>query len=181
MDDIAREMGISKKTLYQVVDNKEDLIRQVVEQHSEEERAAMANIKSRATDAIDEILGMAKYVTALLRDLSPTTVYDLQKYYRKIWDQMQELHQKDVYDLIKSNLVWGIEQGLYRKELDPDIIAKLYVGKTMLVVDEELFPVKKYDVKVLFEQYINYHIQGIASDKGRKLLEKHLVAEAHRA
>jgi AcrR family transcriptional regulator len=177
MDDIARELGMSKKTLYQYVENKSDLIGQIFQQHIEEEKRIMDKIKKEAIDAIDEILNMAKYVVSQLRELSPTIVYDLQKYYRNTWKQMDALHKRYIYGIIKENLTWGIKQGVYRPGLNPDIIAKLYVGKTSLVVDEDLFPIREYHMGELFQEYINYHIQGIASEKGRQLLEKHYAAE----
>lgn len=174
MDDIARDLGISKKTLYQYVDNKTDLIEQIFLQKIEDEKQAMADILLEATDAIDEILKIARFVIRELRMLSPTTVYDLQKYYRNTWKEMEALHQRFVYTLIRENMERGMKQGIYRQEMNPDIVAKLYVGKTTLVVDEVLFPIGQYNMELLFKEYILYHIHGIASPKGLQLLEDHL-------
>lgn len=177
MDDIARDMGISKKTLYQYVENKTGLIEQIFEQHIEEEKKVIECIRQNAADAIDEILGIARYVVGKLRELSPTVAYDLQKYYCNTWKQMEALHQRHVYAIIKENLERGIRQGVYRSNLNPDIIAKLYVGKTSLVADEEMFPVREYNIQQLYWEYINYHIRGIASAEGQRLLEKYKAAE----
>ncbi len=174
MDDIARELGISKKTLYQYVANKTELIEQIFHQRIEREKKQMARIRDISADAVEEILKIADYVIAELRQLSPTTMYDLQKYYRGTWCQMDALHQSHVYQLIRDNIERGMEQGVYRHDLDPDIIAKLYVGKTSLVADDELFPLREYNIEELFKQYIHYHIHGIASPKGLRLLEQHL-------
>lgn len=173
MDDIARELGISKKTLYQSVENKTELIEQIFHQRIEREKRRMAEIRESSADAVEEILKIADYVIAELRQLSPTTMYDLQKYYRGTWCQMDALHQSHVYQLIRDNIERGMEQGVYRHDLDPDIIAKLYVGKTSLVADDELFPLREYNIEALFKQYIHYHIHGIASPKGLGLLEQH--------
>lgn len=177
MDDIARELGMSKKTLYQYVENKTDLIEQIFHQHIEEEKKVIECIRSSSADAVDEILKIARYVVEQLRDLSPNTVYDLQKYYPKTWKQMDALHQRHVYAIIKENLERGIRQGAYRSNLNPDIIAKLHVGKTSLVADEEMFPAREYDIKTLYWEYINYHIHGVASIEGQHLLEKYKAAE----
>ena len=174
MDDLARELGISKKTLYQYVDNKADLIAQIFRFKIEEERAMMEAFRANAQDAIDEILRLARYIVRQLRELSPTVVYDLQKYYRTTWKEMEALHQKHVYDIIKDNIERGMTQGVYRADIHPDIIAKLYVGKTSLVADEDLFPIREYDITQLFEEYILYHLHGIASPNGLLLLEQHL-------
>ena len=177
MDDISRELGISKKTLYQHVDNKADLIHKVMFQHAAVELEAMEVIRSKAKNAIDEMLGVSQYVTQMLREISPTTIYDLQKYYRKAWKMMEQLHQEHFYSFIKSNMEQGIKEGLYRDDFDPDIIAKLYVAKTLLVVDQSIFPLRDYNKEALFKAFIEYHIHGVASVKGLKKLEQYLSRE----
>ncbi|MFT4664873.1 MAG: AcrR family transcriptional regulator [Polaribacter sp.] len=174
MDDIARSLGMSKKTLYQYVDNKANLIHKVMEQHIETELEAMAQIRSESKDAIDEMLGISKHVTQMLREMSPTTVYDMHKYYRKTWDMVEAFHQEHIYEFIKINLEKGVKEGLYRKDFDPDIIAKFYVAKTLLVVDEEIFPLRNYNKEKLFNAFLEYHIHGVASAKGLKKLEQYL-------
>lgn len=181
MDDLARELGVSKKTIYQYVENKSDLIEQIFHKRIEREKLCMASIRENSEDAIEEILQIAEFVIAELRQLSPTTVYDLQKYYRGTWRQMEALHQRHIYSLIRNNLERGMEQGVYRKDLAPDIIAKLYVGKTSLVADDELFPLQEYNLERLFKQHMHYHIHGIASPKGLKLLARHQEAISQRA
>ena len=173
MDDISRQLGISKKTLYQCVENKRDLILEVFQKHIKEEETAINEISAQSKDAVDEIIGIARYVTALLREISPTTLYDMQKYYGDIWRMMEELHQGHIYDTIKTNLDRGILEGLYRENLNSDIIAKLYVGKTMLIVDEDVFPLKDYNKEKLYLEYVHYHLHGIALPKGLKLFEKY--------
>ena len=177
MDDLARELGISKKTLYQYVENKADLIQQIFQEKIELEKQIMKEIRLSSVDAIDEILKIARYVTEELRQISPTTMYDLQKYYREVWKEMEALHKRHVYMLIRDNLERGVKQGFYRENMNPDIVAKLYVGKTSLVVDEDLFPTRDYDKSELFKEYIRYHINGVASPKGLKLLVQHLGKE----
>ncbi len=173
MDDISRSLGISKKTLYQAVENKRDLIKEVFQKHIKEEEAAIGEIVATSKDAVDEIMGIARYVTALLREISPTTLYDMQKYYGDIWGMMEALHQVHIYETIKKNLDRGVAEGLYRKNLNADIIAKLYVGKTMLIVDEDVFPLKDYNKEKLYLEYVYYHLHGIALPKGLKLFEKY--------
>ncbi len=148
MDDIARELGMSKKTLYQYVDNKADLIENIIRQHIDNEKMAITSIRSCTKDAIEEMLMIAKHVIQLLRETPPGMVYDLQKHYRPCWNMMEKFNQKHIYTV-------------------------LYVAKSSFVVDEELFPLSEYNKETLFKEYINYHIHGIASPKGLKLLEKH--------
>lgn len=177
MDDIAREMGISKKTLYQYVPNKADLIEQIFQAHITEEKCMTEEIRSTSSDALEEMLRIGRYVVEKLRSMSPTTVYDLRKYYGSIWKKMEAQMKQHVYGVISDNIGRGIQQGIYRSELDPDIIARLYVGKSVLVADEDVFEIGDYDLATLHQEYIRYHIHGIASEKGRQLLAKHLAAQ----
>ena len=172
MDDLARSLGISKKTLYQYVENKNDLVSQVLQSHIDEEKEVATEILQNSDNAIDEILKVAKYVLSQLRKLSPTVVYDLKKYYRNCWEIIEKHNQFFVYNNIKSNIERGQKEGIYRKDINADIIAKLYISPNFLIVDEDLFPLREYDREKLFNQFILYHIRGIACPKGLEILDE---------
>jgi TetR/AcrR family transcriptional regulator, cholesterol catabolism regulator len=171
MDDLAREMGISKKTLYQHVENKTDLIERIIHQHIHDEKKCLSEIPEKARDAIEQVLMIAHHVIQILRSMRPTTMFDLKKYYHDCWNMMDEFQEKYMYKMIRNNIEQGVEEGLYRDNLDSDIVAKLYVGKTMLLTDEKLFPMREYDRDKLFTEYIQYHLRGIVSEKGMEQLK----------
>ncbi len=173
MDDVSRELGISKKTLYQFVENKKDLINAVIAATIQSEKEVMDQIQAESTNAIDEMLRIARHVTQKLREFHPGAVYDLQKYYREAWDLMNAFHEHYIFSTIKGNIERGQTEGLYRSDANSEIIARLYVGKTFDLVDESNFPLARYNRQKLFQEYILYHLRGIASTKGLKLLEKH--------
>jgi hypothetical protein len=118
------------------------------------------------------MLDIGKFANEQLRQVPPMVIYELKKYYRESWEQMEALHSKYIYRTIISNLNKGIESGHYRADINPDVIAKLYVGKSFLLVDEEIFPVKEYERQRLFREFIHYHLRGIVSAKGQRLLDK---------
>lgn len=173
MDDLSRELGISKKTLYQSVENKKDLVMQVFQNCLKKEIEAVIDIRKNAADAIDEMIEVAKYVIPTLRQITPTLIFDMQKYYQDVWQLMEAYNQKEIFKVIKENIERGIKEGIYREEFHPEIIVKLYVGKTQVVIDEDIFPLRQYNKENLFKEHIQYHIRGIATSKGLKLLEKH--------
>ncbi len=174
MDDISREMGISKKTLYQFVENKADLIEKTVLQFIETEKVEIKSVHKAANDPIEELLLIAKLGLRHVRKLRPTTVYDLKKYYRDSWSLIETFHHSYFYECIKTNLEEGIKKGVYRKDVNPEVIAKIYGLASFSLVDENIFPLKDFNKESLFHQYIFYHIHGIASEKGIQLLNKHL-------
>ena len=173
MDDLARELGISKKTVYQTVKNKKDLIAQVFENHIEEEVEALEKIHEESADAIDEMIRVAEFIIPTLRKLTPTFLFDMHKYYPEVWQRMEDYNQKMVFQMIKENIERGVEEEIYRGKFHAEIIAQLYVGKTMCLIDEDTFPLQKYNKENLFKEHIEYHIRGIATKKGIRLFEKH--------
>ena len=130
MDDIARELGISKKTLYQYVDNKADLIQQIVVRFIQEEKERIGEICRQSTDAIEEMFNIASHVTQHLRSMAPSTMYDLQKYYREAWKMIEALNQQHIYNIIRENIEKGIRQGIYRKDINPDIMPNYMWART---------------------------------------------------
>jgi len=173
MDDLSRELGISKKTLYQSVANKKDLILKVFQNHGQKEFEAVIRIRGEAQDAVDEMIGVAQYIIPTLRKITPTIIFDLQKYYNDVWSFMENFHQTHVSDFIKENIKRGKGEGIYREEVNAEIISKLYVGKTMMLIDEDVFPLRDYNKENLLKEHMKYHVRGIATPKGQKLLEKH--------
>ncbi len=173
MDDVARELSISKKTLYQHFDNKADLINQILDEYLRQEKEHIEQVSQSANDAIDEMLSIGKYIIKQLNTYSPAAIYDLQKYYPESWMLLKSLHQVFIYNVIKTNIDKGIRQGFYRKGINADIIAKLYVSKSSILTDENLFPHQQYSKEKLFKEHIRYHLHGIASSEGLTLLEKY--------
>ncbi len=176
MDDIARKLGISKKTLYQYVDNKSDLVSKIMLAHIAEEKALMEEVHKNSGDAIEEMLLIGRSAIQQLRKLTPTLVYDLQKYYQNIWLLIQKLHQDHGQQMIRENIERGKQQGVYRPDINADILAKMYVMSSFSLVNEDLFPLKSYNKEKLFIEFIRYHIHGIASQKGLQLYYKHMEA-----
>lgn len=175
MDDVARTLGISKKTLYQYVDNKADLIQKGMIKHIEEEKMILTEIHHSAENAIDEMIKTSQYVSQTLQKVNPSVIHDLQKYYQSSWELMESLHFQHTYFLIKNNIEKGIEEGFYREDVHADIVAKLYIGRIDLVLDKNLFPIGEYSFSQVHDHMIRCHLYGIMSEKGIKIFEKYIA------
>ena len=174
MDDIAKRLGISKKTIYQHFSTKKDLLNRVLERHTAQEKCEIENIRDNSEDAIHEIVQMARFAIQKLQNLSPHTLYDLQKYYCESFSVWDQFHKNHIFDIIKGNILRGIEEKLYREDINPDFIAKIYIEMINVLTDEEKFPLMDKQFDKLYLQFINYHLRGLVSDKGYNQLEKHL-------
>jgi TetR/AcrR family transcriptional regulator, cholesterol catabolism regulator len=173
MDDVTRELGISKKTLYQYFESKEALVMRIIRQHQQEEAEAISEIKQSAGDAIAEMLSIARHVIRRYQHMSPSTLYDLKKYYPEAWKLVEHVQREFIYKEVKDNLDRGIAEGLYRTDFDVDILARLYVGSSTLLLDEQQFPGTDYHWEALYREFIYYHLRGIASEQGRVRLQQY--------
>jgi TetR/AcrR family transcriptional regulator, cholesterol catabolism regulator len=175
MDDIARELGISKKTLYQHFETKNDLIKSVAEYNLANDIQMVGKIQSTAKDAIDEMFLVASHVIEEIMSIqSPTLIFDLQKYYPEMWQLFEHFQNEQISNHIRQNIERGIKEGLYRAEVNATIISKIYAGSSLCVIDEKMFSQKEFDKVKLFKEFFVYHIRGLATAKGLKLLEKRL-------
>lgn len=172
MDDLSSNLGISKKTLYQVVDNKEDLVMKVIENHIQVQHEEMDIILSQGHSAIEEMVKFASYIINLLKNLRPGVVYDLKKYYPSAWKKIEALHFETIDKIILGNVKKGIKEGVYRKNINPEIISRLYVAQALQITDEKLFSSKRFKMEELIREFISYHFYGIASLEGFKKLNK---------
>ncbi len=173
MDDIARELGISKKTLYQHFDTKDALVEASVSTHVEREQCMIEQICAAAKDALDEIRNMGAFITASIEDISPGALYDLQKYYYKTWQLLMQKQDVHVADCIVKNIHRGIKEKLYRDDLNPEIVAKIYSKSTYMVVEQIALSASKFTRRQLIWELHNYHVHGIATPKGLRLWEQY--------
>ena len=172
MDDVARELGISKKTLYQFVSDKDDLVGKFIENEIEQKREEICKCFGKGLNAIEELFEISLFMNKLIKNQNPTTEYDLKKYYPHHFDRIVKARRERVYNYILLNLRTGKEEGLYRKEMNEEVIAKLYLFRTENVHSTEIFTIEEFTSFKLFLELLIYHIRGISTEKGINILEK---------
>lgn len=172
MDDVSRELGISKKTLYQYFENKEELVYKITMNHFTNQNHNIAQIILHSKTAVDEMIGIAAWMNALSKNLNPSLMFDLRKYHPQSWQVFINHRNNEVYNCIKHNLERGISEGLYREDLNIEIITRIYIARVEMFIDNEIFPYDKFPPEKTFNVFMDYHIRGIATQKGIKLLEK---------
>ncbi len=171
MDDVAGELGVSKKTLYKHFRNKGDLVQQCMQRHVSEEKCALESIKGEAENAIDALLRTNAHIARQLATLNPAVLYDTQKYYPQTWALFDGYKHQYIYRHVVDNLNRGMDEGLYRADLDPDVIGRIYIGRIDLFFDTKLFPPDRYRILNVHSQFMDYHVRGIASPQGVAYLE----------
>jgi AcrR family transcriptional regulator len=172
MDDVARELSISKKTLYQYVADKDDLVGKFIDNEIAIRQEEICKCFRIGLNAVEELFEISLFMNKMMRDQNPATDYDLKKYYPQHFQKTVNARREGVYNYILINLKKGIKEGLYRKEMNKEVIAKLYLWRIENSQISELFSVEEFSSIKLFVELLNYHVRGIATEKGIVELEK---------
>jgi TetR/AcrR family transcriptional regulator, cholesterol catabolism regulator len=174
MDDVSRELGISKKTLYQYVQDKNELVAQVIELSMEHQIVFFNELYGKGLSAIDELFEVNKMVAQMVKHHNPSEDYDLKKYYPDLYQKIHKIRRDEIYNHILENLKKGKKEGVYRVEMNEEIIAKVQLMRIDSTFDNQVFSSEELLSPQAFLETFIYHIRGIASDKGIKILEHKL-------
>ncbi|MGG7034437.1 MAG: TetR/AcrR family transcriptional regulator [Flavobacterium sp.] len=172
MDDIAKEMGISKKTIYRFFENKEVLIESCTQVSRNEVYEAIDYILSKKFNAIKESFQIKNTVTELFNSSGDSPAYQLKKHYPEIYNQILLKDSKLCDSYLKQNIEKGIAEGLYREKVNTDSCTKFY---TMLLFNIKGLTQSEAESQLLELEALEYHIRALATPKGIEELEKQLA------
>jgi AcrR family transcriptional regulator len=166
MDDIAKELGISKRTIYQHFSDKEAILALVIEQEITSQKCEMEKLDEQVSNPIEQMMCASTQMRDTLADMNPTLLYDLKKYYPAAWELFQTYKHEYIIRNIRENLVKGIEQGLYRPDIDIEVLCILRMEQVVMAFDPTLFPPKKFEMMRVQMQFLLHFLRGILSEKG---------------
>lgn len=172
MDEVARQLGISKKTLYLYVDNKKDLVKKMMEIHIDCEQCNLEETFKKCDNAIDEIMEMTKEVSSQMNGVHPSIMFDMKKYHPEAFQILLNHKDQFVRNCIHKNLENGVKEGLYRQNLNVEIVTQLYLSMVGSIINSENTSVQEFNFQNVHSEMMRYHIRGVASTKGREYLKQ---------
>jgi AcrR family transcriptional regulator len=175
MDDIAHNMGISKKTIYQHFENKPELVEAVTMHLYGVISTGIDEICSHDKNAVEELYEVKNFVMHHLKNESASPLYQLQKYFPTVFSCLRQKQFDKMQTCVVANLSKGIEMGLYRPDIDIDFIGRIYFVGMSGIKDGDIFPATRYRNDELTEKYLEYHLRGIVTPKGLKILENTIL------
>jgi AcrR family transcriptional regulator len=173
MDDIAAQLGMSKKTLYQYYTDKDELVNAVFDVALKTNHDQCVNSREQRDNAIHEVFLSFDMVREMLVNMNPSLLFDLQKYHPSAFRKYLSFKNDFLYHLVKSNLEQGIEEELYRPEIDVEVLTRFRLSNVMLSLNSDIFPDNKTSVIHIEEQLLEHFIYGLATPKGQKLIQKY--------
>lgn len=172
MDDISKDLGISKKTIYTHFKNKTELVKETAELQFEIIKTGIEKIRDKGLNAIEELFEIKQYILGQLKNEESSPEYQLQKFFPEIYTQLKTKQLEVVNNCIVNNLTKGINAKIYRSDINIDFTTRIYYTGITGIKDEETFPKTLFNQLQLMEYFLEYHIRAIATDQGLEVLKK---------
>jgi AcrR family transcriptional regulator len=176
MDEIAGQLGISKKTIYQFFTDKDEMVDAIVDIQVRSNEKECQRCQGESDNAVHEIFNALKMAEELLKAMNPLIMYDLEKHHPKAYRKFRNYKYDFMYDMIIQNLERGIKEGLYRAEINTDIVAKHRIESAFMGFNQDIFPHSKYRISDIGYELGILFLYGVTTEKGKKLIEKYSPA-----
>ena len=171
MDNIAEKLGISKRTIYETFKNKSELLINCFEEYSKERYKANEEIIKNSHNVLAAICSFIQSGALAIDLLNPAFFTDMRKYHNDIWVMATKQQNEKNYNLAYRLLRKGINEGIFRKDINIDIVVKLILEQMKLLVDNEVFSSDKYTRSEVFKNMVINFIRGIATNRGIELID----------
>jgi AcrR family transcriptional regulator len=172
MDEIAAQLGMSKKTLYSHYSTKEALVEEAFLHIYNNVCSGIDCIVNESINPIEELYDVKKWVMTSLKGDKTSPIHQMQKFYPRVYSKISKMQFEFMQNCITKNITQGIKMGLYRDTLDINFVSRVYFVGIQGIKDLHLFPTDLFPVNALYDQYLEYHLRGIVTPAGRNILNR---------
>ncbi|MCE7862584.1 MAG: TetR/AcrR family transcriptional regulator [Bacteroidetes bacterium CHB5] len=173
MDDIARHLAVSKKTLYQYFADKDELVYKMSEKFLERAFNQYDSISRSSKNSIEELSKISMCMKSDMEHMNPSVLFDLQKYHTKAWNLWYDHKKRVIRESVMRNITKGIEDGYFRPELNPEIMALVRIVLIEEAFNGEVFPREQFSFTDVQSQIFELFVHGLCTEKGKKLYQKY--------
>lgn len=173
MDDIANELGISKKTIYLHFEDKDDIVYQLFLGEMVEDKCEWDDLYNTSSNVIERMVKSMELIKQAFSEVNPTTLFDIKKYHPRAWNIFQEHKQRFILENLKKDLVEGIEQGYFRAEIKIDILAKMRLEQIEMGFDPHIFSITQHTLVEVQLELLDHFIRGVLTNKGTQIYNEY--------
>jgi AcrR family transcriptional regulator len=177
MDDLSRELGISKKTIYTHFSDKNVLIEYVLKTHMDSIQKSCGFILADCDNAVQELYEFINHAAQNMNSIHPSVIFDLQKYHPNAWKLIEEHEKYFVLPRILDNIKRGRDEGLYREDFNAEIVAQIYVNLNDSIFNRTIKGSTELTLLEIFNESLRFVLFGMATVEGKKYIRKYLVYE----
>jgi len=175
MDEIAAQLGISKKTIYQFFTDKDEIVEGVIDKEIQKNEDECKRFRANSEDAVHEIFVALDEMEEMLKGMNPLIMYDLEKHHPKAFKKFKNHKYQFMYTVIRENLERGLREDVYRTGMDIDIISKQRIETAFMGFNQDVFPHNRYRVSIVCYELALMYLHSITNAGGKKLIEKYLL------
>jgi AcrR family transcriptional regulator len=173
MDDIAKHLGMSKKTIYLSFADKDEVIHSLMQAKLKEDEREFKEVSEQSANFVEEIFGHMKKIGAIIGTANPNLFYDLQKFHPESWKLFREFKENCICRSVEESLERGKKQSLVRPDVNVRIMARLRMEEIEMGFNAVLFPPDKFKIVDVQLALIEHFLYGICTLKGHKLINKY--------
>ncbi len=173
MDDIAKHLGMSKKTIYTFFNDKNELVIALMKKKLNEDECQIQSIIHNSSNVIEEMINMMKCSEEIFSRINPIVIHDMQKYHPDAWVEFQKFKSGVLVKTLEELLKKGIQQGFIRPEVDVKILAQMRLSQVEMGFNTTIFPVAEFNTWKVQYQMLEHFNYGVCTLKGHELLDQH--------
>lgn len=173
MDDIAKHLGISKKTIYQFYSDKNEIVETLMQYSLKQDECEFQQIQAESANMIDEVMKMMTHISSMFAKVNPNIFYDLQKYHPKAWAQFKVFKQECMAKMIETSIERGKKEGLVRADINSKVLSRMRIEQVEMRLNPEIFPQTEFKIVDVQLALIDHFLHGICTLKGHKLINKY--------
>jgi AcrR family transcriptional regulator len=173
MDELANQLGISKKTIYHYFKDKDSLVCSVVENELTNHELFCNQSVMAADNAVHEIFLLMSVIQEMFNRMNPLALFEIEKYYPEAYEKIKNHKDQYIFSMISTNLEKGIAEGLYRKDVDVNILSKYRLETSLIPFNIQVFHPSKFDMLKVNLQIIEHFVYGVATLEGHKLMDNY--------
>jgi AcrR family transcriptional regulator len=170
LDEIALQLGISKKTIYEHFTGKNELVTEIIGHRIRLIQDKFMELTARSRDAIEANMLMMQYLDGLFRNMNPIVLMDLKKYHPEGFRIYQEHMNGFLIETMRHNMSRGIAEGLYREDINIEVMAYYRRESCNLCFEPGAFPKDHFEMSRVQRELLEHFLFGIATEKGYKLI-----------
>ncbi len=173
MDDIAKHLGMSKKTIYLHFSDKNELVVDLMRNKMENQVCIMDKSAGESNDAVHEVFNAVINMKDMLSKMNPMLFYDLQKYHSEAWALFKEFRENNLFKNVNQNLKRGIKEGYFRTEINLDILTRMHIEQFDSAFNQTTYPIKDFNISQVMTELTEHFLYGICTLKGHKLINRY--------
>lgn len=174
MDDISRDLGISKKTIYQYFRDKKDMVNTIAQMHLEIEKNRFLGAEDESLDSVHELILVSQCLRESMKDMKMNVLNDLQKFYPEAWNMYEQFKRETMMCSIVKTIKKGQEEGYFRASLDAELMAIIRIEQVQaFILNQNLYPKDKYTLAEVQMQVFDHFMHGLFTIEGHQLFNQY--------